>query len=154
MIDVIAFLLENFHDFDACPPSEDLSGLLEQVGFHNDDIDDTLLFLDILQERKQMPQRDFAHPQAMRVYLQDELDAVPAEILGLVHFLERNGALSPEQREFVLMALQHLSHDHLLTEQHAKVLALLVLWADKSELPVLIGDDLMAAVLQGKVLMN
>lgn len=154
MIDVIAFLLENFHDFEACPPNEDLYGLLEQVGFHDDDIDDTLLFLDILKERNRAPQCGFRHSGALRVYLPEELDAAPVEALGLLHFLEQNGALNAEQREFVLMALMHLSHDNLLTVQHAKVLALLVLWADKSELPILIGDDLMAAVLQGKVLMN
>ncbi|MDO4694928.1 MAG: DUF494 domain-containing protein [Eikenella sp.] len=154
MIDVIAFLLENFRDFDACPPNEDLCGLLEQEGFHNDDINDMLLFLDILQERNRMEQKHFSHASSMRIYLPEERDAVPCEALGLLHFLEQNGALLPEQREFVLMALLHLSHEHVLTLQHAKVLALLVLWADKSELPILIGDDLMAAVLQDKVLIN
>ena len=32
MIDVIAFLIEHFQDFDACPPREDLGELLEEVG--------------------------------------------------------------------------------------------------------------------------
>ena len=32
MIDVIAFLIEHFQDFDACSPREDLGELLEEVG--------------------------------------------------------------------------------------------------------------------------
>ena len=35
----------------------------------------------------------------------------------------------------------------------AKVMSLLVLWAQKSELPVLVGDDLMAA-LHGEATMH
>ena len=33
MAEVIAFLIEHFQDFDACPPMDDLGQLLEDVGF-------------------------------------------------------------------------------------------------------------------------
>lgn len=32
MAEVIAFLIEHFQDFDACPPPEDLGQLLEDAG--------------------------------------------------------------------------------------------------------------------------
>ena len=40
-----------------------------------------------------------------------------------------------------------------ITVDMAKVMGLLVLWAQKSELPVLVGDDLMAA-LHGEATMH
>ena len=40
-----------------------------------------------------------------------------------------------------------------VTADTAKVVCLLVLWAQKAELPVLIGDELMAA-LHGKAIMH
>ena len=74
----------------------------------------------------------------------------------MLHFLVQNGALSVEQREFVLLALMHLADkaDEPLTDAHVKVLSLLVLWADKSELPMLISDDLVNALLHGQAVMN
>ncbi len=156
MIDVIAFLLENFQDFDACPGNEALGSLLEEVGFQDEEIRDTLLFMNVLQERSRSVRRHCSSEQSMRVYLPEELAAVPPQALGLLHFWMQNGALSVEQREFVLLALMHLSakSEDALTEAHVKVLALLVLWADKSELPMLIGDDLANAVLRGQAVMN
>ena len=152
MIDVIAFLINNFQDFDTCPPSEALGSLLEQVGFQDEEIRDTLLFMNVLQERSRSLHRNFREEQAMRVYLPEELAALPPEALGLLHFLVQNGA----QREFVLLALMHLTDkaDELLTDAHVKVLSLLVLWADKSELPMLISDDLVNALLHGQAVMN
>ena len=59
MIDVIAFLINNFQDFDTCPPSEALGSLLEQVGFQDEEIRDTLLFMNVLQERSRSLHRNF-----------------------------------------------------------------------------------------------
>ena len=112
--------------------------------------------MNVLQERSRSLHRNFREEQAMRVYLPEELAALPPEALGLLHFLVQNGALSVEQREFVLLALMHLSAkaDEPLTDAHVKVLSLLVLWADKSELPMLISDDLVNALLHGQAVMN
>lgn len=152
MIDVIAFLIENFQDVDACPPREDLGELLEEVGFDDEEIGDALAFLDVLKHKPLIPAENLRRSTGMRVYCVEELDTLPVEVHGLLHFLEQNGALNPEQREFVLTALMSLPYEDI-TVDHAKVLALLVLWAHKSELPVLIGDELMAA-LNGEAVMQ
>ena len=52
----------------------------------------------------------------------------------------------------MIHALMHLPFDEI-TLENAKVLALLVLWAQRTELPTLIGDDLMS-VLHGKGTMH
>ena len=71
---------------------------------------------------------------------------------GLLHSLEQAGALDAGQREFVINALMFLPADEI-TADTAKVMTLLVLWAQNAELPVLVGDELMAA-LHGKATMH
>lgn len=152
MIDVIAFLIEHFQDVDAFPPRKDLGVLLEEVGFNDEEIGDALSCLDDLRFEPLIPAEKLRNCTGSRIYNNEELDALPLEVRGLVHFLEQNGALNPEQREFVLNALMNLPYEDI-TVDHAKVLALLVLWAHRSELPVLIGDELMAA-LNGEAVMQ
>lgn len=152
MIDVIAFLIEHFQDVDAFPPRKDLGVLLEEVGFNDEEIGDALSCLDDLRFEPLIPAEKLRNSTGLRIYNNEELDALPLEVRGLVHFLEQNGALNPEQREFVLNALMNLPYEDI-TVDHAKVLALLVLWAHRSELPVLIGDELMAA-LNGEAVMQ
>lgn len=152
MIDVIAFLIEHFQDVDAFPPRKDLGVLLEEVGFNDEEIGDALSCLDDLRFEPLIPAEKLRNSTGSRIYNDEELDALPLEVRGLVHFLEQNGALNPEQREFVLNALMNLPYEDI-TVDHAKVLALLVLWAHRSELPVLIGDELMAA-LNGEAVMQ
>lgn len=152
MIDVIAFLIEYFQDVDAFPPRKDLGVLLEEVGFNDEEIGDALSCLDDLRFEPLIPAEKLRNSTGSRIYNNEELDTLPLEVRGLVHFLEQNGALNPEQREFVLNALMNLPYEDI-TVDHAKVLALLVLWAHRSELPVLIGDELMAA-LNGEAVMQ
>lgn len=89
---------------------------------------------------------------ALRVYSVEEADVLPQEVMGLLHYLIAERAITYEQREIVVHALMHIPADEI-TVDIAKVLTLLVLWAHKSELPVLIGDDLMAA-LNGNAVMH
>lgn len=145
MIEVIAFLMENFQDVDACPPREDLGELLEEYGFDDDEIGDVLTCLDVLKHKPVIPADALRQSTGMRVYCAEELDVLPEDVRGLLHFLEQNEALNPEQREFIIHALMNLPVDDITIDQ-TKVLALLVLWAHKTELPTLIGDELMVAL--------
>lgn len=151
MAEVIAFLIEHFQDFDACPPPEDLGRLLEDAGFDATEIGNTLMMMEVL-----LTSSEFAvvpaDSAALRVYSIEEADILPQEVMGLLHYLIQERAISHEQREIVVHALMHIPPEDI-TLDTAKVLTLLVLWAHKSELPVLIGDDLMAA-LNGKAIMH
>ncbi|MCO6505293.1 MAG: DUF494 domain-containing protein [Snodgrassella sp.] len=152
MIDVIAFLIEHFQDVDAFPPRHDLGALLEEVGFGDEEIGDALSCLDSLRFEPLIPATALRASTGTRIYNAEELDLIPLPVRALMHFLEQNGALNPEQREFVLNALINLPYEDI-TVDHAKVLTLLILWAHRSELPVLIGDELMAA-LNGEATMQ
>ncbi|XXQ67730.1 DUF494 family protein [Neisseriaceae bacterium B1] len=149
MRNVVAFLLENFPDIQHCPQGQDLGEMLESAGFMDDDIGDAITIMQLLQDT---PPSNEGQPesQALRVYHDEEAEILSAEIRGLLHFLYTSQAINFAQREFVIHALMHLSYDEM-TLDNAKVLALLVSWAHRSEMPVLIGDELMVA-LHGKSL--
>lgn len=147
MRNVVAFLLENFPDMQHCPKGQAFGQMLENAGFMDDDIGDAIIIMQLLQDT---PVQEQTQPesQALRVYHDEEVEILSAEIRGLLHFLYTGHAINFAQREFIIHALMHLSYDEM-TLDNAKALALLVLWAHRSELPVLIGDELMA-VLHGK----
>lgn len=151
MAEVIAFLIEHFQDFDACPPTDDLGQLLEDVGFDDVEIGHALMLLEVLRNRDADAEAPY-RGDALRIYSPEELDVLPQDVLGLLHFLEKSGVVNGGQREFVVHALLHMQSDEI-TVDTAKVLTLLVLWAYKAELPVLIGDELMMA-LHGKSIMH
>lgn len=151
MAEVIAFLIEHFQDFDACPPPEDLGRLLEDAGFDATEIGNTLMMLEVLLNSSEFAAEPF-DSQSVRVYSNEETDNLPQEVMGLMQYLVSERAITYEQREIVIHALMHIPSEEI-TVDTAKVLTLLVLWAHKSELPVLIGDDLMAA-LNGKAVMH
>lgn len=144
MADVIAFLIEHFRNFDACPPSNDLGVLLEEAGFDDVVIGNLLMLLEALENQPKMSPPDDAD-SAMRIYCAEELEMLSQEILGLLHYLERQKAINATQREFVVNALLFMSPEEITLDM-AKILALLVLWAHQSDLPALIGDDLMVAL--------
>lgn len=151
MAEVIAFLIEHFQDFDACPPPEDLGRLLEDAGFDATEIGNTLMMLEVLLNSSEFAAEPL-DSQSVRVYSNEETDNLPQEVMGLMQYLVSERAITYEQREIVIHALMHIPSEEI-TVDTAKVLTLLVLWAHKSELPVLIGDDLMAA-LNGKTVMH
>lgn len=151
MAEVIAFLIEHFQDFDACPPPEDLGQLLEDAGFDAMEIGNTLMMMEVLLNSSEFAIEPI-DGTALRIYSAEETDVLPQEVMGFMHYLIAERAMTYEQREIVIHALMHIPADEI-TVDIAKVLTLLVLWAHKSELPVLIGDDLMAA-LNGNAVMH
>ena len=151
MAEVIAFLIEHFQDFDACPPPEDLGQLLEDAGFDTMEIGNTLMMMEVLLNSSEFAIEPI-DGTALRVYSVEEADVLPQEVMGLLHYLIAERAITYEQREIVVHALLHIPADEI-TVDIAKVLTLLVVWGHKSELPALIGDDLMAA-LNGNAVMH
>ena len=152
MIEVMAFLLENFSDWNDCPTGADLGKMLHEVGFDDETIDEALMCVDLLNDGEILDSQWLNDSQAFRVMHECESDVLSPEIQGLLYFLHESGAIDATQREFVIHALMHLPQDSITLDK-AKALALLVLWANQSELPVLIGDELMG-VLHGKDLMQ
>ncbi|MFC3874326.1 DUF494 domain-containing protein [Neisseria musculi] len=151
MADVIAFLIKHFYDLDACPAPSDLEQILEDIGFSDLEINQALMLLEVLANSPEVAETRY-RSGAMRVYHHEETAALPHDVVNLLYFLDRAEAINGEQREFVVHALAHLPAEDITVDM-AKVLTLLVLWAHKSELPALIGAELMMA-LRGKAVMH
>ena len=151
MADVIAFLIKHFYDLDACPPPSDLGQILEDIGFNDIEINQALMLLEVLANSPEVEQTQY-RSNVMRVYCTEEMESLPQDVINLLYFLDKAQAINGEQREFVVHALLHLPPDEITVDM-AKVLTLLVLWAHKSELPALIGEELMMA-LHGKAVMH
>ena len=145
MFDVIAFLIENFQDLDDCPPRDDLDEFLAEAGFEGEEIRDALRCLDDLTKQPLFASEQLLFSHNIRIYCPEEQQALSGEVLGLLHFLEQEAAINPLQRELIVHALLHLHSDDV-TVENTKLLALMVLWLHKSELPMLIGDDLLTAL--------
>ncbi|WII93673.1 DUF494 domain-containing protein [Kingella negevensis] len=152
MLNVVAFLIENFSDMDNCPRGQELGVVLEDAGFDDQDIGEAVMFIELLNQANSLDSGSLNQSQALRIYHEEEMAALNADIRGLLHFLTDSKAISAAQREFIIHALMHLPYDEI-TLENAKGLALLVLWAHRSELPILIGDELMA-VLHDKDVMQ
>lgn len=145
MFDVLAYLLEEYNDLEACPDRDDLSRRLTAAGFADEEISDALDWIESLGQLSDGAFDGVDQADGMRVYSAEELKHLPTEVRGLLQFLEDNGGLTPAQRELTIDRLMALPDDEI-TVQDAKLVALMVLWSQQSELPILIGEDLLAAI--------
>ena len=145
MFDVLAYLLEEFSDPDACPAHDDLGRQLAAAGFENDEISSALEWLDGLNSINEGAYLGANEGDGLRVFHDEEIERLPTEVRGLILFLETNGALSPAQREMLIDRLLAMPDDEISLPT-AKLAALMVLWAQRAELPVLVGEDLLTAL--------
>ena len=103
--------------------------------------DNTQNIIDILklrdEEAKLLGYDNFAE-----VSLVPKMATSPKQV---IQFLEDHGALSPSQREMVIDRLCELPDDDINVGS-AKLVALMVLWAQKAELPILLGEELLDAI--------
>lgn len=150
MKNVVAYLIEHFADLNACPMLEDLGAMLENEGFDDEDIGKTLLFMHLINE---VASADVSLYKShnIRVFNSDELHVLQPEICGFLHRLCTENAINAVQREYIIHALMHLPYDEI-TLEIAKTLTILVLWAQRSELPILICDELMGIINTNSVM--
>ncbi len=144
MFDVLAFLFEQYRDPEACEDRGQLLRLLSAAGFEEDDIQDALdwLYSVLDADENEFAGADFS--VGMRIYTEAEQERLSPDVRGMIQFLEDNGALKGSSREMVIDRLLALPDGISLMD--AKLVALIVLWSLKAELPVLIGEELMDAV--------
>lgn len=152
MFDVIAFLIENFQDWETCPKQDDLGHLLAEAGFDGEEIHDALNCLDKLTNSLDMDNSILDSSPYIRVFSQYELDILPEDVIHLISFLQAESGITPTQRELIIHLLTQLP-DEDITVDHTKLLTLVVLWLHQSELPILIGDELLVA-LHGNTMMQ
>lgn len=145
MFDVLAYLFEEYQDPEACNDREGVMRTLAAAGFEDADINDALDWLDILCNINEGAFAAMDESYGLRIYSDSEQKRLPTEVRGLLQFLEQHGALSPAQREMVIDRLLAMPDDEVNVAS-AKLVTLLVLWVQKAELPILLGEELLDVV--------
>lgn len=145
MFDVLTYLFEQFQDPEACGDRGVLMRQLEAAGFEDEEINDALDWLDHIGNLSEGIYAAADDAQGMRIYSDPELKRLPTEVRGFIQFLEDHGAISPSQREMLIDRLLDLADDEINVSA-AKLVTLMILWAQKAELPILLGEELLDAV--------
>ncbi len=143
MFDVLVFLYENYGAFNACPDADSLSRKLAAAGFDEDEISDALSWLQGLQSvtREALSVRA-ARPDSHRVFAGFEIERLGAEAIAFLAFLGSAGQLSAEQREIVIDRALSLGESPVALAK-LKVIVLMVLWAQSSDVDVLVLEELL-----------
>ena len=140
MFDILVYLFENYYTPEACPSADVLAKRLAAAGFEHTDIDDALGWLVGLAETTaQCVELSQTPGSGSRVYADFEQQHLDPEAIGFITFLE---ALSPALREIVIdRALA--TTEGSVSLQKIKIIALMVLWSQESEVDHLILEELL-----------
>jgi Smg protein len=142
MFDVLVFLYENYSALSACPDFEALTRRLADAGFEEDEIADAMVWLHGLASvtlSSRMPDR--SGPQAFRVYTRHEYESLGASAIGFIASLDRDGQLSPAQREIVIERAAAVEAP--VTLERLKIIVLMVLWSQSVDVDLLLLQELL-----------
>ncbi|MBE2259047.1 MAG: DUF494 domain-containing protein [Candidatus Accumulibacter sp.] len=140
MIDILVYLFENYHDFNARPKTRTLKRRLSAIGFQEEAIAIALRWLDGL---KAVPPVELPRDrQALRVYLAEERDKLGVDCLGFIAFLEAADLLTPALRELVVEGAMLLEDDPVPLAKF-KIIVLTILWSREQALEPLIVEELL-----------
>jgi Smg protein len=145
MFDILVYLYETYYRPDACPDSAALVKKLSAIGFEEEEISKALGWLTDLAETThefsdQYPQQT-AFSFGVRIYVQQEMDALGTAAIGFIQFLESAKVIDPIQREIVIERALAAS-DSQITLDKLKVIVLMVLWSQGKEPDSLMFDEL------------
>ena len=145
MFDVLVYLYETYYRPDACPAPAALVKKLSAIGFEDEEISRALDWLTDLAQTadtltEQYPQQP-AFSTGVRIYVQQEMDALGTAAVGFIQFLESARLLNPMQREIVIERALAVN-DSLISLDKLKVIVLMVLWSQGKEPDGLMFDEL------------
>jgi Smg protein len=142
MFDVLVFLYENYSALSACPDFDALTRRLSDAGFDEDQIADAMVWLHGLASvtlSSRVPDR--SDPQAVRVYTAQEYATLGPAAIGFLASLDRDGQLSPAQREIVIERAAAVETP--VTLERLKIIVLMVLWSQSVDVDLLLLQELL-----------
>jgi Smg protein len=144
MYDILVYLFENCQQTDLAYDRERVAKKLSAAGFEDSDISEALHWL----AGVRVPQLELAHVPdgraAFRAYAPRELAKLDVACRGFLLTLEQSGILSAQNRELVIERSLAASGDTLTLDQ-LKLIALMVLWNQKTPTSRLLAEDLFSA---------
>ncbi len=142
MFDVLLYVFENYLP-DGRPGPAALARKLTAVGFDREAITRALRWLEGLDGAGGTGFLTQPHPQAQRLFDDEELARIPPDCRGLLAFLEQAGAIDPLTRELIIdraMAVDSPGDSGLPLDQF-KVIVLMAMWRRQLPFDHLVFED-------------
>ena len=145
MFDVLVYLYETYYRPDACPDTVALARKPSAVGFEDDEIAEALAWRTRLAEstgtlNEQCRQQQAVSSSGLRIYVEQEMNALGVAAVGFIQFLESAKVLDAVQREIVVERALAVNESPLPLDK-LKVIVLMMLWSQGKEPDGLIFDE-------------
>ncbi len=124
MFDILLYLYDNYLVADHYPDPDTLSRKLLAAGFETEEIDQALSWLAALGDLR--ADDPLAENRGQRGYSAEERRRIAPDGLGFLIFLENDGLLPPQAREWVIHQALALEDDEISADQ-IKWIALLAI---------------------------
>ena len=138
VVDVLMFLFERYLDDEDSSESgrvtdkrDSIQIRLEEMGFHNHEINQAFDWLEDLADLQQTQQFLPLSETSTRIYSEQEKKLISLESIGFLHFLEQTNILTPVTRELILDRVVALGQP--LDAEQMKWIIMIVLHADPGE---------------------
>jgi len=138
VVDVLMFLFERYLDDDTQDENnrvtderDSIQIRLEEMGFHNHDINQAFDWLEDLAELREKDQSILVKETSTRIYSEEEKKLISLESIGFLNFLEQTNILTPITRELILDRVIALGHP--LDAEQLKWIIMIVLHSHPGE---------------------
>ncbi len=138
VVDVLMFLFERYLDDEELNETSKVTDerdsmqlRLEEMGFHNTEINQAFDWLDDLAEIQDDQQFVPVKDSSTRIYSTHEKKLIGIESIGFLHFLEQTNILTPVTRELILDRVVALGHP--LDAEQLKWIIMIVLHTHPGE---------------------
>ncbi len=138
VVDVLMFLFERYLDDDELNETSKVTDerdsmqlRLEEMGFHNTEINQAFDWLEDLAEIQDDQQFVPVKDSSTRIYSTHEKKLIGIESIGFLHFLEQTNILTPITRELILDRVVALGHP--LDAEQLKWIIMIVLHTHPGE---------------------
>ncbi len=138
VVDVLMFLFERYLDDEELNETkhvtderDSLQLRLEEMGFHNQEINQAFDWLDDLADLQEKQQFLPVKETSTRIFSEQEKKLIGIESIGFLHFLEQTNILTPVSRELILDRVVALGQP--LDAEQMKWIIMIVLHADPGE---------------------
>jgi Smg protein len=133
VVDVLMFLFERYLDEEneAVDERDDVSIRLEEMGFHNREIDRAFDWLEDLATIQDGHHYPMINEQSTRIFSEEEKAVLNSESIEFIMYLEQTGILTSVTRELVLDRV--IALDNELDTEQLKWIVMIVLHSHPGE---------------------
>jgi len=133
VVDVLMFLFERYLDEEneAMDERDDVSIRLEEMGFHNNEIDRAFDWLEDLATIQHGHHYPLINSRSIRVFSDEEKAVLNSESIEFIMYLEQSGILTSVTRELVLDRV--IALDNELDTEQLKWIVMIVLHSHPGE---------------------